>query len=638
MAGRSTLINANISTQGGDLALLGNTDLEGDSTDTVRNNNRDAGAAVIVMAEGTAINAGKVDINLYGGEEKTHRSSGNITLRAITANKISVNNFGPTDGSGIVLASGTLTASNNATAIELTGQTFTNNAGASALSAPNGRWLVWSEDPASDNRGGLAYNFKQYKATYGSSPAAQSTGNGFLYSISPSITPILAGTVAKTYDRSTIADLTGLSISAINGAVDGDQVLVSLSAASGTYDTKNAGTGKAITLSGLSSASSNGAATVYGYQLNTPALTGTISPKAVTARGISVRDKVYDGLRTTGALEGEAGLVGVINGDLVNLVPTQTPIGLFDDKTVGENKDITVSGYSLSGQDQSNYSLNPVRLQGKITARPLTATGITANNKIYDGTVLASLDLSRALLNDVVGNDRVNLSSDSATAEFATKSVGVGKAVRVTGLSLSGADAGNYRIIASTFSTTADISAKVLTATGIVAKNKIFDGNSTASLIFSGARLNGVDVGDAATLNTTSVSATFADKAVGVDKVVTISGLGLSGADAGNYTIEDATTTADITADGTAILSTVLNAEPIDTSNYIRQGSNPSSDLPFGEIPVAPASSFPIAYTSDGSVLLTVKDAVEGDDEKTLRKKAVSGADSLTSQTQSNGE
>ena len=81
------------------------------------------------------------------------------------------------------------------------GSTFVNNAGAGAVSAPNGRWLIYSGDPLNDTGGGLVYDFKQYGATYGVTAVAQATGNGVLYTVSPTVG--LTGTVSKTYDGNT---------------------------------------------------------------------------------------------------------------------------------------------------------------------------------------------------------------------------------------------------------------------------------------------------------------------------------------------------------------------------------------------------------------------------------------------------
>src|SRR5439155_10974068 len=124
-----------------------------------------------------------------------------------------------------------------------------------------GRFLVYSQNPASDNRGGIAYSFKQYNATLAT--AVQGTGNGFLYAIAPTLT--LTG-VAKTYNGTTAfpsgpADYSG------TGTIDGDSVALAPSA--GSYDTRNVGTGKTVTLSGVAAQDAvdpTGAA-VFGYKL-----------------------------------------------------------------------------------------------------------------------------------------------------------------------------------------------------------------------------------------------------------------------------------------------------------------------------------------------------------------------------------
>ena len=80
---------------------------------------------------------------------------------------------------GVLGAAGQLAASGTGDAIVLSGSRFVNSAGAGALTAANGRWLVWSSNPnpfggaTPDNRGGLAYDFKQYNAFFGVTPPAQ---------------------------------------------------------------------------------------------------------------------------------------------------------------------------------------------------------------------------------------------------------------------------------------------------------------------------------------------------------------------------------------------------------------------------------------------------------------------------------
>src|SRR5204863_930449 len=110
----------------------------------------------------------------------------------------------------------------------------------------------------------------------------------------------------------------------------------------------------------------------------------------------------------------------------------------------------------------------------------------------------------------------------------------------VSGISISGTDAGNYSY-GSTASTTADITARALTvsATGV---NKVYDGTTAATATLSDDRVSGDSLTDSYT------SAAFDNKNVGSAKPVSISGISITGTDAGNYSLNNRTaTTADIT-------------------------------------------------------------------------------------------
>src|SRR5207253_3166263 len=160
----------------------------------------------------------------------------------------------------------------------------------------------------------------------------------------------------------------------------------------------------------------------------------------------------------------------------------------------------------------------------------------------------ATLTTTGAALSGAVNGDSVALGTTNAAGAFSDKNVGNNKTVTISGLTISGTDAGNYTLTQPT--TTADIQAKALTVTGITAGNKTYDGNTTAALNTAGASLNGVMSGDTATLNAGGAAGAFVDKNVGTGKTVNISGLSLSGTDAGNYQFgsPQATATADITA------------------------------------------------------------------------------------------
>jgi hypothetical protein len=162
---------------------------------------------------------------------------------------------------------------------------------------------------------------------------------------------------------------------------------------------------------------------------------------------------------------------------------------------------------------------------------------VTAANKVYDATTAATI--TGRTLSGVIAGDSVTYSGGSAT--FADKNVGTGKTVTTTGLGLAGTDAGNYTVNAIAI-TTADITALALTG-AVTAANKIYDGTPGAML--ASRTLAGVIAGDSVAYS--GGIATFSDRNVGTAKTVTATGLGLTGTDSGNYTVNaTAATTADI--------------------------------------------------------------------------------------------
>lgn len=186
-AAKSILINANITTGNGNLTLVANERQANGVVDA----GRSTGEATITMATGTAIDAGSgnVSIELRDGAGNSNRESGALTLRTITAGTISAVNLGPTAGSGITLASGTLTASaSSGTTIILAGQNFDNRTNTKLSTAETARWIIYSANPEATIKGGLISDFRHYNGSYtGYSPAnVNESGNGFIYDTLPS--------------------------------------------------------------------------------------------------------------------------------------------------------------------------------------------------------------------------------------------------------------------------------------------------------------------------------------------------------------------------------------------------------------------------------------------------------------------
>ena len=183
----------------------------------------------------------------------------------------------------------------------------------------------------------------------------------------------------------------------------------------------------------------------------------------------------------------------------------------------------------------------------------LTVAGIEALDKVYDGTTNATLIVSNAVLVGVQSGDDVTLDTSNAVGAFADKNVGTDKPVQVSGLALLGADADKYTLTQPT--TNADITPATLTVTGVTASDKVYDGGTTATLDTSTAALVGVISGDDVTLDATAAAGAFTDPNAGTGKTVLVSGLTISGADAGNYTLTQPTLTANI-----------LKADPVVTT------------------------------------------------------------------------
>ena len=312
----------------------------------------------------------------------------------------------------------------------------------------------------------------------------------------------------KVYDATTTASMTGGSLSGVVGVDD-----VSLTQA-GTFASANVGAGIVITplnvLTGAKAAN---------YQLTQPTgLMGDITPAMLTVEGLSASSKVYDGT-TTATLTGVA-VTRPLGGGQVSF--NGTPEGSFANKNVGTNKYIDVTGFTLTGADASNYQVTGLYgVYGDITPASLSVSGLTASNKVYDGTTAATF--TGGSFTGLLGSDVVTV----ATGLFNNKNAGTGKAVTAV---LSGADAGNYAATGLT-GHTADITPFGLSVTGQVAANKVYD--ATTSAVLGNGSLNGVLGGDVVTLNQ---AGQFADKNVGLNKVV-VAANSLSGADAGNYSV-----------------------------------------------------------------------------------------------------
>ncbi|NML48472.1 filamentous hemagglutinin N-terminal domain-containing protein [Ramlibacter sp. G-1-2-2] len=354
-----------------------------------------------------------------------------------------------------------------------------------------------------------------------------SNPTGLAASITPAALTV-SGVIAqdKVYDRSTTASL-DMAAATLSGVLAGDAV--SVSGLAGSFADKNAGTNKTVTVGGATL----GGADAGNYTVTNPTgLTASITPAALTVSGVTAQDKVYDTTTTASLGTGAASLVGVLAGDAVNVAGLS---GSFADKNAGTNKAVTVAGATLGGADASNYTVtNPAGLTASITPASLTVSGVTAQDKVYDATSIASLNTGAATLVGVLAGDAVNVSGLSGS--FADKNAGANKAVTVNGATLGGADGANY-IVSNPAGLTASITPAQLTMSGVTAQDKIYDATTSAALNTGAVNLVGVIAGD--TVSVSGLSGSFADKNAGTNKAVAVSGATLGGTDGGNYTVSN---------------------------------------------------------------------------------------------------
>ncbi len=344
----------------------------------------------------------------------------------------------------------------------------------------------------------------------------------------------LSGVTAshKTYDATTAATVSTAG-AVFSGMIGGDDLTVS---STGVFSDRNAAAGKIVTLTNVL-----GGADLGNYDVaDQGTTTANITALGITVSGVTASNKVYDATTTATVNTGSASLVGVLGADAVSLDATGK-LGLFSDKNVGTSKTVTVGGLTLSGADASNYTLSqPVGLTADVTKASVTLSGVTASNKTYDATTVATV--SGGTFSGKYAGDVLTVSS---TGTFSSKNVGTCKTVVLVN-TLGGEDLGNYNVTDQT-TTTADISARALTISGVTADSKVYDATTTATVNTGSAALVGILGGDLVTLGGVAAGA-FADKNVGMGKGVTVSGLALSGTDASNYTVSQPVgLTADIT-------------------------------------------------------------------------------------------
>jgi hypothetical protein len=180
------------------------------------------------------------------------------------------------------------------------------------------------------------------------------------------------------------------------------------------------------------------------------------------------------------------------------------------------------------------------------------------------------------------------------SAEFSDKNVArdingnvITKTVTASGLSISGADAGNYTLTNTTATAAnAKITPKQLKAL-YTATDKVFDGSTNATVT---GTLKDIVTGDAVTA--THSSATFDTAAAGTNKTVTVAGIALAGGDASNYKLDPVVNLGN-KASAKASITAAPSIAPVPVvPNSASSSSSSSSSV---KIPTPEANPFQLA-------------------------------------------
>ena len=482
-------------TQGADLSTLSGQLVGGDtvSSATLSYANKNAGAGnKAITLDAVLINdtnsGNNYSLTLVGNNLSTITQAG-LTLAASSDSR--VYNAGTLSG-GTVSATGFVAGDSLSTAAS---QSF---ASKNVLGTNNSTLNVNAGYVIADGNSGGNYAVTLQGAS-GSITAASLT--------------VAATGVNRTYNGNAAA-----SVTLSDNRIGGDALTDGYSSAS--FVNKNAGTGKTVTVSGISIGGTD--AGNYTLASTSAATTANIAQAGLTLAASS-DSRVYNAGTLSG---GTVSATGFVAGDSLSTAASQS----FASKNVLGTNNSTLNvnaGYVIAdGNSGGNYAVTLQGASGSITAASLTVAAVT-DNRGYNGTSVSAGSVSKVGLQ---GADTVT----SLSQAFDSKNAGVRTLSVASGYSVNDGNSGNnYLLTVNTAS--GNISQATLTvgATGI---SRSYDGGTLASVNYSDNRL-GTDA------LTVSGSANFTDKNWGNAKPITVTGISLSGADAGNYMLQSPTVT-----------------------------------------------------------------------------------------------
>jgi len=338
--------------------------------------------------------------------------------------------------------------------------------------------------------------------------------SGLTADITAATLTITATANAKIYDGSTSA--------AATPTTSGLQGSDSVTGLTETYDTKNAGTGKTLSVSAYTVNDGNSG---NNYTVSTATSTAGVISKAMLTITAAVNTKTYDGSTSASATPTTSGLQG--SDSVTGLVET------YDTKDAGMGKTLSVSAYTVNdGNGGNNYTVSTATsTAGVINKATLTITA-AANTKTYDGAISAAITPTTSGLQ---GSDSVTGLAET----YDTKHAGTGKTLSVSVYTVNDGNSGNNYTVSTATSTAGVISQAPLTITA-AANTKTYDCSIIASATPTVSGLQGSD-------SVSGLVETYDTKNVGSSKTLSVNVYTVNdGNSGGNYTVSTVASTAGV--------------------------------------------------------------------------------------------
>jgi trimeric autotransporter adhesin len=335
--------------------------------------------------------------------------------------------------------------------------------------------------------------------------------NSSVFTIAKANLTISTGNVSKTYDGTTTAAGSAL---VTGGTLFGDTI----SGGTFAFTDRNAGTGKTVTVAGVTVNDGNGGNNyAVTYADNT---SSTIAQKSLTISGTTAANRTYDG--TANATLTAGTLSGLVGSETVGV----TAAGVFDSRNAG-NRSATASYTLANGSNgglAANYSLADTTGHSA-TIQQANLTISTGNvTRTYDGTTAAAGSAVATGGTQLFDTDTLS----GGSFAFTGKDAGTGKTVTVAGVTVNDGNSGNNYNVTYVDNTSSTINKANLTiSTGNVTKT--YDGTTAAagSALVTAGTLFGADA-------ISGGSFAFTDNKAGSGKTVTVAGVSVSDGNSGN--------------------------------------------------------------------------------------------------------